>query len=43
MVKVWKNGQQKACNKKRARCLAILLKNKLNSDVARFTILVQTS
>ena len=27
----------KTCNKKRATCLAKLLQNKLNSDVARFT------
>ena len=32
----------KTANKKRATRLAILLQNKLNSDVARFTTLVQT-
>ena len=36
-LKVWKNGQQK-----RATCLATLLQNQLNSDVARFTADVQT-
>ena len=35
--KVPKNGQQK-----RATCFATLLQNELNSDVARFTIHVQT-
>ena len=33
-VKVRKNGQQKTCN---LICLATLLQNELNSDVARFT------
>ena len=36
-LKVRKNGQ-----KKRATCFATLLKNELNSDVARFTTHVQT-
>ena len=32
----------KTGKKKRATCLAILLQNKLNSDVVRFTTHVQT-
>ena len=34
LIKGRKNGQKK---KKRAACLATLLKDKLNSDVVRFT------